>query len=223
MRNGLMGLIASLGIAALCSLSSAANAAYIATDTVPNGELKFYDGSANKDVSFFTGSVGSQHGGSTVNVHTDANIDTGAGFGAIKPASGATLTDVTFTPTNSSQFNSFFFRGQLLADGGVTLKVNDSLGDPTQIFTFDDLKANTNFGPLGIVLDLAFPNDFGAIKSIELISAGFKELKQITFGSTQVAAVPLPASLYLFAAALMILGIMRVLGRHRAGLHASHA
>jgi hypothetical protein len=223
MRNGVMGLILSFSVAALCSLSSAANAAYIATDTVPNGELKFYDGSANKDVSSFTGSVGSQHGGSAVNVQTNANVDTGAGFGTIKPVTGATLTDVTFTPTNSTEFNSFFFRGQLLADGSVTLKVNDSLGDPTQIFTFDDLKANTNFGPLGIVLDLAFPNDFGAIKSIELISAGFKELKQITFGSAQVAAVPLPASLYLFAAALMILGIMRVLGRRRAGLRASHA
>jgi hypothetical protein len=216
MKNGVKGLLASLSVIALCSAASAANAAYLSTSLEPSGELKFFAGAANKDVASFVGNVGAQNSGPTVDVNTIGNVDTDAGYGAIKPVSGATLTDVTFTPQNGAQFGSFFFRGQLLNDGDVTLKVNDALGDPTQTFTFDNLKANANFGPLGIVLDLAFPNDFSAIKTVELISAGFKELKQIDFDQGPLSAVPLPASLYLFAASLMGLGASRAFSKRKA-------
>jgi hypothetical protein len=221
MRNGVTGLIFSLGLVGLCSVASSANAAFIATTVEPtSGELKFFAGSANKDVSTFTGNVGGQNSGPQVTVDTIGNVNTDAGYGAIKPvmevAGGSVLTNVTFTPLNPNLFNDFFFRGQLVNDGSVTLKVNDSLGDPAQVFTFDNLKANTNFGSLGIVLDLAFPNDFSTIKSIELISAGFKELKQIDFSSAKLSAVPLPASLQLFGVALLALGTVRAFSRGKS-------
>lgn len=216
MRNGVMGLVVSLAVIAFCSAAGAAQAAYVSTDVEPSSELKFFNGSANKDVSSFVGTVGGQHSGPAVTVQTNVNVDTGAGYANITPVKGATLTDVTFTPQSGSQFSSFFFRGQLLNDGAVTLKVTDSLGDPTQVFTFNDIKANADFSPLGIVLDLAFPKDFSAIKSIELISAGFKELKQINFDRGPLAAVPLPASLYLFAAALFGMGVFRAVSKRKA-------
>lgn len=216
MRNGVMGLIFSLGIIVSCAVTSQASASFISTDVLPSGELKFFNGTAVKNVSSFTGFVGGQHSGPTVNVQTVGNVNTGAGFANIKPVKGSTLTDVTFTPTNDTLFNSFFFRGQLLKDGNVTLKVNDSLGDPTQAFTFSDIKSNTDFGPFGIVLDLAFPNNFETIKSIDLISDGFKQLKQVRFGTVKVAAVPLPASLYLFTVSLLGLGVFRAFSKRKA-------
>lgn len=221
MKNGVIGLVAGLSVIVVSAVAHPASAAYIATDTMPGGELKFFTGSANKDVSSFTGTVGGQHAGPTVSVTSNANVDTGGGFANIKPATGATLTDVTFTPQVGSSFTSFFFRGQLLNDGNITLKVNDTLGDPTQVFTFNDIKANTDFSPMGIVLDLAFPNDFSPIKSIELLSDGFKELKQINFDKGPLSAVPLPASLYLFAMSLAGLWISRLFARRRARLVAS--
>jgi len=220
MRNRVIGLIFSLGLVGLCSAAGSANAAFIATTVEPNGELKFFAGSANKDVSVFTGNVGAQNSGPQVTVNTIGNVNTDAGYGAIKPVMqpkpGQILTDVTFTPQDPNLFDDFFFRGQLVNDGSVTLKVNDSLGDPAQVFTFDNLKANTNFGSLGIVLDLAFPNDFSTIKSIELISAGFKTLKQIDFSSAKLSAVPLPASLQLFGVALLALGTVRAFSRGKS-------
>lgn len=227
MKNGVTGLIFSLGLVALCSAASSANAAFIATTVEPNGELKFYAGSANKDVSSFTGNVGGQNSGPTVTVNTIGNVNTDAGYGAIKPVMqpkpGQILSDVTFTPTNPNLFDDFFFRGQLVANGDITLKVNDALGDPTQVFTFTDLKANTDFGSLGIVLDLAFPNDFSTIKSVELLSAGFKELKQIDFSSGKLSAVPLPASLPLFGVALLALGTVRAFSRGKGWSNSNHA
>ncbi|HVI89977.1 MAG TPA: hypothetical protein VM659_16855 [Dongiaceae bacterium] len=223
MRNGVMGLIVSLGIIASCAIANQASATFISTDVEPSGELKFFTGTANKDVSSFTGTVGGQHSGPTVNVQTVGNVNTGAGLANIKPVKGSILTDVTFTPTNDTLFNSFFFGGQLVKDGNVTLKVSDSLGDPTQVFTFADLKSNAEFGPFGFVRDLAFPNDFETIKSIELLSDGFKSLKHLRFGSVSVAAVPLPASLYLFGAALLALGTGRAFSRRKTRLQMGNA
>ena len=216
MKNGVMGLIVSLGIIASCSIASQANAAFISTDVEPKGELKFFLGTANKDVSTFTGTVGGQNSGPQVNVQTVQNVNTGAGLANIKPVKGSTLTNVTFTPVNDQLFDSFFFGGELLKDGNITLKVNDSLGDPTQVFTFADVKSSAEFSPLGFIRDLAFPNDFETIKSIELISDGFKSLKHLRFGSESIAAVPLPASLYLFAASLLGLGIFRTFSKRKA-------
>jgi hypothetical protein len=71
----------------------------------------------NHDVSTFTGTVGG-HAGTAITVTTTRNIDTGAGFSTIKPTSGATLTSLTFTPTDDTLFS---FRGQLapVGDTGV--------------------------------------------------------------------------------------------------------
>jgi hypothetical protein len=199
----------------LLASATSAKAAFVSTTTEPSGELKFFIDIANSDVGSFSGKVGSNNSGPVVNVTTTGNVTTGAGYANIKPVHGTSLTDLVFSPVNNKLFSDFFFRGQLLDDGDITLKVNDAQGDPTQIFTFANIKKNADFGSLGIILDLAFPSDVRTIQSIELISAGFKEVKQIDFSLSPVAAVPLPAALPMFGAAIAGLGGLRRLARRK--------
>lgn len=199
------------------SVTGLAQAAFIPSDNEPNtGEFKFFINGANKDVSDFSGLVGSNNSGPTVNVHTIGNVDTGNGYANIKPIKDGSLTDLIFTPENDKLFSDFFFRGQLLDDGDITLKVTDAQGDPTQIFTFANIKANADFGALGFLLDMAFPNDKRTIKTVELLSEGFKEVKQIDF-SYAVAPVPLPGSFVLFGVGLIALGAVAASKQRRAG------
>lgn len=198
-------MIAIVGFG-LLSAASSAEAAFVSTTSEPSGELKFFVDVHNSGVTSLSGTVGANNSGPIVNVATTGAVTTGAGYANFKPVHDTTLTDLIFTPLNDKLFSDFFFRGQLLKDGDITLKVNDAQGDPTQIFTFANIKKNADFGTLGIVLDLAFPADIRTIQSIELISAGFKEVKQIDFSLSPVAAVPLPASLPMFGAALLALG-----------------
>jgi hypothetical protein len=213
-KNGMTGLIFSLGLIGLCSAAGSANASFYLTNVEPDGELKFYADSANADVSSFTGTVGGQHSGPAVTVDTIGNVDTDAGYGAIKPIASppmkagevSNLTDVIFTPHDSSLFDGFFFRGQLVADGNITLVVDGIFGRTGEWGFFTHIPANTDFGPFGIIPALDFPYAPYTITSVELISEGFKELDQIDFSSAKLSAVPLPASLPLFGVALLMLG-----------------
>jgi len=200
-------IVAIAAMAAFIGLASQAQAAFISTTTEPSsGELKFFIDLNNKNVSDFQGIVGSNTTGPIVDVHTVGNVDTGSGYANIKPTSkDTTLTDLKFTPQNDKLFSDFFFRGQLLADGDITLKVTNAL-DVIQTFTFTGIKKSQDFGSLGIVLaNLA---DTDTIKMVELISAGFKEVKQIDWSLARVSEVPLPASLPMFGAGLLVLGFL---------------
>ena len=70
---------------------------------------KFFIDTANNDVATFGGTVQ----GNAITVDTTGNVDTGSGFATIKPTSGATLTDLIFTPSDDTLFSDFSFRGQL--------------------------------------------------------------------------------------------------------------
>jgi hypothetical protein len=172
------------------------------------GELKFDIGLANKDVSSFTGHAPHNSDG-LINVTTTGHVDTGGGYANIKPVKDGKLTDLLFTPANGKQFGNFYFRGQL--DPGVssiTMKVLTEQG-LSSTHTWTGLKSNLDNKSMGVWL--AFGNGaWQSIKSVELISDGFKEVKQI-----DVAYAPVPAALPMFGAAIAGLGGLRRLSRRK--------
>ncbi len=191
-------LIAALAISA--GLANKAQAAFV-IDTSPDGD-KFYYDQANKDVSSFTGSVGTQSSGPLVNVTAVGSVDTGAGFSTIKSIKNGSLTTLVFTPVNGNLFDDFNFRGQLnpSADGTVTLTVQDNQGHAPETFTFAGLGSNSDFGRIGIK---AIEGSGSTIKSITLVG-DFKEEKQNQFS---YAAVPEPGTWLAGLSSLGALGL----------------
>src|SRR5438094_10537227 len=127
--------ISSTGVSVAAALAvlgfaSSAHATFIIFANPPaNGELKlFLD--EQKGVTSDTGTV---NGFGTVAITTNTAADFASGFATIKPSGDTLLTDLTFTPTNST-FNDFTFRGQdLVADQTITVTVTDNTGG-TQSF-----------------------------------------------------------------------------------------
>jgi hypothetical protein len=139
----------------------------------------------NTAASQFSAHIGTN----AIYVTTTGTVDTGSGFATIKPDTGA-LTKLIFTPENGSIFNGFSFRGQLSADGSITVTVQDNQLDKPQTFTITGLKANQDFGPIGIV---AVSGSGETIQSITL-EGNFKSEKQNEFADPP-SPVPVPGSL----------------------------
>lgn len=177
--------------------SHEANATFI-EDPDPGGAFFFIDG-ANKDVASFTGQVGGQSTGVSVNVLAFGNVDTGNGYANIKPANGdAILTELIFTPENSNLFSDFSFRAQLLASGDVTITVLDAQLNPSQTITFED-RPDQDFTRIGV-----YSLDGETIKSVTISSDGFKEVKQIDFsGEGVVNVIPEPTTMLLLGSGLI--------------------
>jgi hypothetical protein len=173
-------------------ISTPASASFV-VGLEPTGttELKLFLNGEN-DTTNLLGNIGSQNSNLTVGITTNTLVDAANGFANIKPDTG-TLTSLTFTPTNSSLFSDFFFRGQLDAQGTVNVSVTDT-ANLTFSGSFSN-QANQDFASFGV-----FSSD-ETIKSVTISSSGFKEVKQIVFSS----AVP-EASTW----AMMILGFFGI-------------
>lgn len=163
--------------------------------------IDFFNDNANRDVSTFTGTVGG-HSGDAVTVNTTGNVDTGGGFATIKPTSGATLTDLIYTPADDTLFNDFSFRGQLAPSGysgTIDVTWTDSNGTSGTL-TFNSVKGpNADFDRLGIA-----STDDETLKSVVISTPGsesFKEFKQVQFSFA--AGPPVPE---LSTWAMMLLG-----------------
>jgi hypothetical protein len=173
-------------------ISTPASASFV-VGLEPTGttELKLFLNGEN-DTTNLLGNIGSQNSNLTVGITTNTLVDAANGFANIKPDTG-TLTSLTFTPTNSSLFSDFFFRGQLDAQGTVNVSVTDT-ANLTFSGSFSN-QANQDFASFGV-----FSSD-ETIKSVTISSSGFKEVKQIVFSS----AVP-EASTW----AMMVLGFFGI-------------
>ena len=197
MQHQFATLVAAIG---LCAGGSTSALATFIIDPDPGGE-KFYNGDANKNVSSFVGSVGSQSGGDAVKVDTIGNVDTGAGYSNIKPANKDTiLSQLTFTPADGNLFNEFSFRGQLLDAAGGELKITvvDNQTSSSQEFTITGLGGPNDFNRVGIT-----SVDGSTIKSVTLTSV-FKEQKQNEFSY----ATPVPEPSTYIAAALLLIPLL---------------
>ena len=180
-------------------ISTPASASFVAgLEPAGTTELKLFLDKGN-DTNTLTGNIGSQSSTKTVDITAggplmfDTLVDAANGFATIKPDTGL-LTSLTFTPTNSSLFSDFFFRGQLDAQGTVNVSVVDT-ANKSFSGSFSN-QANQDFASFGV-----FSSD-ETIKSVTISSAaGFKEVKQIVFSS----AVPEPSTW-----AMMVLGFVGV-------------
>ena len=193
-----IGIVCAL---VLFGLTPQAKATFM-VDPDPGGAFFYIDG-ANKDVASFSGQVGGQSTGVFVDVEAVANVDTGNGYANVKPAPAIEghgdqiLTSLTFTPRDPYLFSDFSFRAQLLTAGGVFITVLDAQGNVPQIFSFLDRK-DTDFTRIGIV-----SLDGETIKSVQILSDGFKEVKQINFSGEGVHNVPEPTTMLLLGLGLV--------------------
>jgi hypothetical protein len=158
-----------------------------------------------KSVTAFSGTAGGQ----TVNFTTDQNVDVASGNATIKP-SGSTFTDLMAVPQSGAGFTDFSTRGQLQAAGSVTIKVIDQNNNPFT-HTFTGLPANADFAALEVI---AVAGSGETIKSVEVSSAGFKELKQEAFGFG-TASVPEPGTLTMSAVPVALLALAALRRRVR--------
>lgn len=149
-----------------------------------------------KDASSSTGTV--QSTTDVVDIAVVGNSDFANGYSTIKPITGGTLTSLTFTPVDDTNFSDFSFRGQVLnASDAIDVTVTDQSGTPFS-FSFTVPTANADFSRLGVI-----SMDGETIKSVAVTdSGGFKEFKQIDFSPAVVPVIPEPATW-----ALMLIGL----------------
>jgi hypothetical protein len=191
------GLLAAAFIStAVFSFNSAARADFV-IDLNPGGS-SLNLATINDPLTSTTGTVGT----TTITITTlgTPNVETftsASGNATIKPVDQLTDIFVIVDPLVTT-LTQFSFRGQLLAAGDITVKVTDNFGD---VFTFSAPKSQ-DFGPFGVI---ALANSGEYLTKVELISDGFKSLKQFEFGTGLAPAVP-EASTW----AMMLLGFAGV-------------
>jgi hypothetical protein len=174
-------------VGAALGAASAAHATFVIDTSCGQAKCDagtdFFIDTANNDVSTFGGTVQ----GNAITVDTTGNVDTGSGFATIKPTSGATLTDLIFTPANDTLFSDFSFRGQLDPsgfNGMIDVIWTESAGTSGTLDFTRVSGPNSDFGRLGIV-----SNDGETLKSVEVMttaSGSFKEFKQVQFSGTGI-------------------------------------
>ena len=153
-RSVLAGL--ALCGAALVASTGASQASFVfgLESAAPAGitELMAF-GQGDKNAHSFDMNIGGNHATELAHVVAGAAstvlVDVANGFANIKPDTGI-LTQLTFAPvsTNLNSWGDFFFRGQLVAAGTVTVTITDILNN---VFTGTSasIAANTDFASFG--------------------------------------------------------------------------
>lgn len=151
---------------------------------IPKGteEYKMYNDLANKDVSTFTGWIGTNNPGPKTpfaTVDTIGNVDTGSGYANIKPVKDGTLSSLTLTPNDGKQWGDFSFRGQLVAAGDFTVEVFATQGGST-LFSFHQQK-DQDFEDIGIIASDLTTTSILKVVITAATGSSFKEVKQINW------------------------------------------
>jgi len=181
-------LAAAIGYVGVLGQASAA----LFTNSIPPGstEYKMYNDVANKDVSTFTGYIGTNQPDSDtpfVTINTTGNVDTGSGYANIKPLKDGVLQTLVLTPNNGLQWGDFSFRGQLEAAGSFTVDVFAAQGGHT-LFSFNQAK-DKDFEDIDIsATDLTTTSIDHVV--ITATSSTFKEIKQINWSLSQLPDGP---------------------------------
>ena len=156
----------AIATSAALGATSAAHATFVIDTSCGqsscNAGTQLFIDNSNSDVSTFGASVGRL---GCSRRHRERRY--GSGFATIKPASGASLTDLIFTPANRYALQRFFVSRDKLETAGFTGAIDvewtDSAGTARSRFTVP--KANQEFDRLGIV-----SNDGETLKSVDLLS-----------------------------------------------------
>jgi hypothetical protein len=170
-------------LAAFSVLGSNSAFATFMIDPSPSGTLINIDGKSEKNVSSFSGHIGTEQIGFT----TIGPVDHAAGVAQFNPAGKGSLTSFTLTPADGNAFGNFTMHGQLASAGNITISVQDNQGGALESFTFGPFAANANNGGIGII---TVPGSGETIKYIT-VTGDFKEAKQLGFGDAPTTtAVP---------------------------------
>jgi hypothetical protein len=151
----------------------------------------------------FTGTVGS----TTISYTADHFVDVASGNATVTPHSSGTPFTTLTADASSGTFTDFSTRGQLNDAGSVTMTVFDQ-NNHMFSHTFTGLPANADFTAIEVI---AVAGSGETIKSVEIStqSTGFKEVKQMAFG-TATAAVPEPGTLAMAVVPVSLLILARV-------------
>lgn len=195
----LAGAVSALTLTFAATASQAA--ALFMVETNPGGVAVNIDNHKN-----MPGTLGTVLSPNDVSIAVIGNADFASGNATIKPSGDVKLTDLIFTPTDPTAFDSFSFRGMdLLANQTIVVTVTDQNGVVSDPINFFQLKKNQDFARIGVIAAVAGET----IKSVEIYnSGGFKESKQFAFdvaGSVS-GGVPEPATWGLMLVGFAALG-----------------
>jgi hypothetical protein len=195
----LMNLAGAASALAFAATTSHAAVLFMA-EASPGGVAVNIDNHKN-----LPGTMGTVLSPSDVTIAVIGNADFASGNATIKPIKdGAKLTDLIFTPTDPTAFDSFSFRGMdLLANQTIVVTVTDQNGGVSDPVDFLEPTKNADFARIGVIAALAGET----IKSVEIYnSGGFKESKQFAFDVAAPAGVPEPATWGLMLVGFAALG-----------------
>ena len=185
---------------------------YLKKNTFPNGlmeEKVYFDKDKSSEI---TGHVGSQTGTPMVKIESPDTLDAKNGYASINPLKGELLHEITISVPDY-WFGDLIFsvRPDNKATTDLVITATDKSGGTD---SYDGWLGENDWvnGENRILL---LSHEGNLMESVTIFSdSGFKELKQIQI--SEVTAVPLPATVWLFGSAL--LGFMGFSRRSQAAL-----
>jgi len=147
----------------------------------------------NPGSTAFQGVVGDQTVGPIVDIVANAATKVVSdGWATISNVNQTdTFSQATFTPRDKGLFIDFTLRGQLPAEGNVTITVYDQNGTS---FIFSE-KKSADWDRIGVIAVVGSGQFIDHVVVSTDVTGGFNELKQIAFSTTADHVVPEPSTM----------------------------